>query len=157
MDVSNLEPVPKELQIYNAARAYAAGAGVIEKHTRIENTMMFAIQPCVTCATFAVELYLKCLLEIQGNQNVKGHNLLKLFQQLSGENKQGILTHFQKRAKNEHLPMGFLEAKFQEMENAFVEWRYLHETKQAFLNLEALRCSSFACQQQIKFHRPNWP
>jgi hypothetical protein len=151
-----LKPLPKELQIYQAAKQFSVAAGVIEQYTRIPDSMMFAVQPFVTCAVFSVELYLKCILAIEGQPDRRGHKVAVLFDALSQPSKDGLLFYIRGAYKNLGLPMAFLERGLAEMDNAFVEWRYLHERHSASMNLEFLRRIAWACQMHIKNLRPEW-
>lgn len=151
-----LQPLPKDLQIYQAAKQFSIGAGVIHKHTRIPDTMMFAIQPFVTCATFSLELYLKCILAIEGQTEVKGHKVAKLFEKISIGSKNGVLFFVRGAYANLELPLTFIEEHIRAMDNAFVDWRYLHEVKTASLDLQFLSRIVWACQEHIKNLRPEW-
>lgn len=116
-----LPHLPKALQIYQAAKQFSIGAGVIHKHTCIPDTMMFAIQPFVTCATFALELYLKCILAIEGQPEVKGHKVAKLFEKISIGSKNGVLFFVRVAYANFELPLTFIEEHVRAMDNAFID------------------------------------
>ncbi|WP_291272923.1 hypothetical protein [Geothrix sp.] len=152
-----LTPLPKDLLIYHSAKQFSVGAGAIEKFTRIPDSTMFAVQPFIVCAAFSVELYLKCLLEISGKSNVKGHDLLKLFSQLPTKDKEGILFFIRGAYVNLSLPLTFLEERLAELGEAFVEWRYVHEDKILSIDVHFLRQFAWGCREHIHNLRPDWP
>ena len=152
----NLPPLPKDLQIYRAAKQFSVAAGVIEKHTGIENSLMFAVQPFVTCASFSLELYLKCILEIRSQPESKEHSLSALFKLLPSSDQEALLFFLRGAYADLSLPIGFLENGLQSMANAFVQWRYLHEKSSASIDLQFLRRMAWACQEHIKSLRPEW-
>jgi HEPN domain-containing protein len=51
--------------------------------------------PMVICASFSLELYLKCLIQIESGTSEKGHDLEKLFFKLSPESQKMIRTSYE--------------------------------------------------------------
>ncbi|WP_434148264.1 hypothetical protein ACR2R6_13360 [Methylocaldum gracile subsp. desertum] len=152
----HLTPLPPELRTYQAAKQFSVAAGVIEKGTRIPDSMMFAVQPFITCAAFSIELYLKCMLLVEGASNVHGHKLQFLFSMLTQKSKDNILFYLRGAYANLELPCSFMSHGLTSIDNAFVEWRYVHEKDYASINLEFLRKFAWACQMHIRYLKPEW-
>lgn len=88
---------------------------------------------------FAFELYLKCLMGIENGYFYEGHNLLDLFQKLSQETQDKIISYHDNLTISRHKKyhgFGFdSEGNFitllSEASNAFVDFRYLFGDKSA--------------------------
>ncbi len=86
-----------------------------------------SVVPFVVNAAFALELYLKTLALLHGN-DVRGHDLLELFDALPTAAHQALLSNF----ANSKWPCGITDmvvfrAEIERLRHSFVEWRYLHE------------------------------
>ena len=76
--------------------------------------------PSIICGAFSVELAIKSLLYKNGIET-KGHQLLKLLQQLPTETQKEIYEGLEKEWVD-------FEAQLANCDKAFVDWRYAHET-----------------------------
>ena len=86
-------------RVFTTAEVYRASAQVLSKF--IANGMPHYMFPMVTCSAFSLELYLKCLILIEGNESEKSHDLERLFSSLAGESQIAIRTNYQKCAIHE--------------------------------------------------------
>jgi|SRR3989344_2165368 hypothetical protein len=96
------------------------------------------ISPILVNIAFACELYLKCLLCLRTSKSTKGHNLHKLFMQLSQNDRERIEVIFNERVRcsaiatrvrHEFPSLDFrLNSILREAADTFVNWRYPHET-----------------------------
>jgi hypothetical protein len=87
---------------------------------------IFAI-PFVVNATFSIELYLKTLGHIYG-ADLKGHNLVELLDRLPEAACASINDAAPAAASKWKIEEKIdMRACLSELQNAFVEWRYLHE------------------------------
>lgn len=86
---------------------------------KLKNPQHFMAMPAVVCAAFSAEIGLKTILGHEGKQP-KGHNLLKLFKQLSTERQYQIY---------ELTGMGIQEfaTHLNHSQLAFTKWRYIYE------------------------------
>jgi HEPN domain-containing protein len=77
------------LHIFAQAKSFAKAAGVLSK---VEDPaiMVDMAGPSLTLAAFASELYLKCLLVLQGSRPPNIHDLKKLFDRIEPEMQQTI-------------------------------------------------------------------
>lgn len=92
---------------------------------------MLSVAPFVVNAAFAIELYIKTLGEIYAT-SLRGHDLLILFDALPAEAHSALLGHFSSARWQANISTleDYREA-IEQMRNAFVEWRYLHEKMMA--------------------------
>lgn len=91
-----------------------------------------SVAPFVVNAAFAIELYMKAVAHLYGEPVVRGHDLLDLFDALPHE----AYAAFQQNFSKCNFQCGIAEiAAFryaiEQLRNAFVQWRYLHETSVA--------------------------
>jgi len=121
-------PPTLEQAIFRQAVSFATTASYLYKRDlTTKPTNGLSIAPFVVNAAFALELYLKALGHLF-NKQMRGHDLLKLFDALPSEAHQALHEHF-KNAKWEcdiTDMIGFRKA-LQDLRGAFVDWRYLHE------------------------------
>jgi hypothetical protein len=95
--------------------------------------------PSVTCQAFSLELYLKCLLRMQGSNYRGTHDLEQLYDLLSQENRDAIERIASKPldpmikgmfyiGRDPHLPQSLLvKDLIHESRRAFETFRYIHE------------------------------
>jgi hypothetical protein len=85
---------------------------------------------------FAVELYLKCLLAVEGSQIPDTHNLKTLFNQLSRQSKDKIRKRHNRLAKEHPVLSGFrqrlgiktdLDSLLEDGQDVFIQFRYMFE------------------------------
>ena len=78
----------------------------------------------IVLRAFALELYMKALLAIEGKK-CKSHNLKVIFQSLSSDT-QGLLK--------ENFQENEFDTALDAISNAFEEWRYFYESDENFIN-----------------------
>lgn len=89
-----------------------------------------SVAPFVVNSAFAIELYFKTLHELQGTNPGREHHLLKLYDELTQPTRDVVIKHALANGPRYGVPLttadqlrGFVD----ELDNAFVEWRYCHE------------------------------
>lgn len=84
--------------------------------------------PGIVNGVFAIELYFKSLIRSKGKN--KGHELLPLFKKLPKEISEEIELLAKPRMESlKAYEMDFI-GHLEDISNAFVKWRYIHEEKQ---------------------------
>lgn len=92
----------------------------------------------VLCLSFSLELYVKCLLEIRKKKG-HGHRITELFRLLDGKTKEGLCRLYALRTRTPALTVEEFKQIMKEVDNIFVEWRYVHEKEFAeFINIQLL-------------------
>lgn len=152
----HLKPVPAERATYNAARQFTVAAKFISSQPEKDGKITFPIQPYITCVSFSIELYLKCILQIEGAKDVRGHKLAALFKQLSKAARDNVLFYLRGAYADLSLPEHFLNNELVNIDNSFVEWRYVHEKDFAHINLQFLRRFAWACQMHVRYLKKEW-
>jgi len=84
---------------------------------------------------FAVELYLKCLLTVEGGQIPSTHNLKALFQQLSRQSRAKLKKLHKERASNDAVFAALrqrgiktdLDSLLEQGQDVFEQFRYIYE------------------------------
>lgn len=98
-----------------------------------------AVAPFVVNACFAIEIYLKTILETQG-QSSKEHNLDKLFGELDGDSTRIVEVAAQDVRPRYTLPeKSTFRSGLSELSSAFVQWRYLYEHERLSTELQSIR------------------
>lgn len=113
---------------------------LIDADPKIASVVQF---PGMVICAFACELYLKCLLVIEGKKPAKDHNLAKLFGRLEASNKEKIEAEWGRMLVVTGEQIKGFEEKFNvevprdlatalaDCGNAFEVLRYLYEGKKA--------------------------
>lgn len=86
---------------------------------KAKNPQYFMAMPAIVCAAFSIEVGLKTILSREGKP-ANGHNMLKLFKQISTERQYEIyeLTGMEMQEFAAHL---------NHSQMAFTKWRYIYE------------------------------
>ena len=114
-------------EIINSANSFLTGADrCFEQRPLGTNQFQMPIQPAIVCTAFAIELYLKAIITIEGG-SAKGHDLSALFVRLSPTSQLAI---------RDHLSLSKIDftTKLQNISGAFVEWRYVFEKSSASID-----------------------
>jgi HEPN domain-containing protein len=93
-----------------------------------------SVNPFVVNSAFAIELYLKTLHELQGTHPGKEHHLLKLYNDLTQATRDVVTKHALAEGKDygaEVTTADQFREFVDELDNAFVDWRYCHESGRA--------------------------
>ncbi len=94
--------------------------------------------PAVVCTAFSIELYLKAMLALD-NVEMNVHDVVKLFKGLNLPRQEEILAEM-------HLTREAFAEKLAEVGSVFVEWRYIYEKQDAYLDHIFLGELSKACR-----------
>lgn len=121
-------------KIFNSAVSFE-GAATLTEHPIPTAPLQYwwPIQPTIVNFVFALELYLKCLLTIQGKEFKKNHQLSEFFKVLEESSRKEITDRL--GYKDEEL---FL-AKIEEIDKALIEWRYIYEHDNKQIDIEFVK------------------
>jgi hypothetical protein len=136
---------PKD--IFNSADNFDLAAKVLESYNKnlfnsasVGEEIRIPFIPGVVLSAFALELYLKCILAIEGNEE-KGHNHSKLFSQISQKAQDDIKSAYkiQRQSQNaindeqdlrEYIPEQEFDfdSVLRDCGDAFTSFRYVYES-----------------------------
>ncbi len=147
---------PHEKQLYDSAGAYYLGATIIMKPpSPSAPAAHLLIQPAVTCAALSLKLYLKCLHAFDGKDDDSVYRIAELYKSLADATKKRLLAKFDELS-NRALSSDELIKRLAALDNAFVNWRYIHEEDAKSVNLEELEEMVLAAKATITAARPDW-
>ena len=131
--------ISKSESIYNQAQSFANTAAYLyEKDLKSLPRNPQSITPFVVNAAFSAEMYLKCLQEIHG-QITESHVLTVLFKSLPNKVKDKINKTSKKFESQYQIEKGILfKNHLKNMNNAFVDWRYIYEKNYESLNIQQI-------------------
>ncbi len=118
--------------MFNQANSFASiSADIFEKHLLKAPPNGAAMSPFVVNIAFAIELFIKTL-SIQHGKKLHGHEIKKLFKKLPGGAKDEIGHHLSRLCTSSQWADGIKTMKslrevLEEVDTAFIDWRYLHE------------------------------
>jgi len=122
------KPTTRENAMFRQAVSFATtSAYLYSRDLSKAPRNQFSIAPFVVNAAFGIELYLKTLAHIHGI-NLTGHELLKLFDSLPPKAKDSLdaVIPYCAAQRGMALPVIFRDY-ISELNNIFVEWRYIYE------------------------------
>lgn len=127
-DLGLYEPTTKLQAMHRQAHSFAICAIRIHDALLQKERNFAAASPFVVNAAFSLEVYLKALTECFGG-NFKGiHDLAALLQNLPSSAQMAIKVQLPFVMTTEELRLGYdLAAILQDLNKAFVDWRYLYE------------------------------
>ena len=138
--------------IFKQAESYFQAAHVLFMHaTQLIGFQPQLIFPSTVCEAFSLELFLKCLMLVEGTQYKPGHDLEKLFDHLSVDSKAHIRAHCERGLAQIQQMMNMAHQQYQQTgkgmaepppridfeyalassRRAFEAYRYVHEGKSA--------------------------
>jgi len=122
----------REQAIFRQALSFATTASYLyQRDLTVVPRNGMSVAPFVVNATFALELYLKTLGLLHDNE-LRGHDLLSLFDALPSVAHQTLLPNFAKSTSQCGITeMVAFRKEIERLRSAFLEWRYLHERKRA--------------------------
>ncbi len=145
-----------EKQLYDSAGAYYLGAAIIMKPPASSApTGNLLIQPAVTCAALSLKLYLKCLHSFDGKDDDTTYRIAELYKRLDNATKNRLLAKFAELSNRALSPDELLK-RLVALDNAFVNWRYIHEEDAKSVNLEELEEMVLAAKATITAAKPDW-
>ena len=99
------------------------------------------VAPFIVNACFSIEIYLKAIHEAYG-ESAKGHDLSKLYDNLNESAKITIDSAANDVRPQYTLPMeATFESCLSELNNAFVNWRYVYEHNRLSAEFQSIRCT----------------
>lgn len=134
-------------QIINTANSFILAADrCVEQRPLALGQFQMLIVPAVVCAAFAIELYFKAIITLEGG-SAKGHDLSDLFSRLSSNSQRALTTHLS-------VTQPAFVQKLKEISGAFVEWRYIFEQQTANIDMVFLnglaKASRFVVESMSK-------
>lgn len=81
--------------VFNTAEVFRGGSQILATHG-MPNYMF----PMVICSAFSLELYLKCLIRIEGGESENLHDLEKLFLKLTPESQKTVRACYEAQRPN---------------------------------------------------------
>jgi hypothetical protein len=122
------KPISQQDQMFRQAVSFATTSAYLYKNDLSSAPRnQFSIVPFIVNAAFGIELYLKTLGHIHGVR-LHGHELLKLYDSLPLVARDAVDAMVPACAAQRglSLPLSVRDCIF-ELNNAFVEWRYVYE------------------------------
>jgi hypothetical protein len=104
--------------------------------------------PAVVCYSFAIELYLKLLLNIAKKPIKKRHSLTDLTSDLPEEIIELISKHYGQSKKD-------LKKSINSISDSFIKWRYLYEYHEIAISLTVLSNLCIALHNCVKELKPS--
>lgn len=164
--ISMSQPNPENVS--KVAGAFAQSGGMLltagTQGNRPQQTF-----PGIVCSAFSLELYLKCLILLEGNKYTGTHKLDKLFQKLSQDSQtairngctpllqmQNIWNGVPRPPSSPPLPVLDFDYALQASRNAFDVFRYVYETEKLdggnWFGQPIIQCT----KERIIALRPEW-
>ena len=125
---------PHELAHSNGMSFLLAAKTLMVPRALTETTFQLPIAPAIVCYAFSTEIFLKSLLMRDGI-SYKKHDLFESFELLAPETKLKIMksAHQKLKLNNEDFI-----TKLDKVKNAFIQWRYIHESDFGSIDLQFL-------------------
>jgi len=132
--------------IFNSAESFYLGAKIILKSAEKQmidpqsTTFQLPILPYITNMSFSLELYLKCLLEIENINRPRTHEIAILYNKLSNN-----VPRYRE-----------FEDSLEEISNAFEEWRYSYEKEELSIDIDKINKAITVFRDLIIKIHPEW-
>ena len=119
-----------EEMMFNQAQSFANTANTLyQNDIKKHHKNFYSFAPFVVNASFSIEIYLKTLHKLYGN-NIKGHSLKALYKSLNKKGKEHISKVAEETKHLYKLEEGKdFEYYLNLLDKAFEEWRYIYEGK----------------------------
>ncbi len=164
-------PVVDPYNIFAQAEGFTdASTSMLDASNIPTGNMMMRVVSVATSA-FAVELYLKCLIVIEGKPVPREHNLSRLYAKLSADTQESLQAHYQaflpeylptmvdtRPASVPRGPRDYVSA-LSNAERKFEQYRYFFEAEGNMTSVAldgALECLLIATRESILTIRPDW-
>jgi len=140
--------------IFSSAESFYLGAKIILKSAEKQmmdpqsTTFQLPILPYITNMSFSLELYLKCLLEIENVNKPRTHDIAVLYSNLS--------NNIKSRVSNNVPRYRELEDSLEEISNAFEEWRYSYEKEKLGIDTGKINKAITIFRDLIIEIHPEW-
>ena len=155
-EIARLKNLPDQIveqQIFNQANGFylAAIRCATPKHIA-PGTVQIASSPMVTCLSFAIELYLKCLLKNQ-NSSIKSHDLSVLSNKLNVKDRDLIAQSYNALIGGDSN----YDKDIVIFAEAFIDWRYLYECTGKAVTIVRLFNLSLVLYKYVSNKFASWP
>lgn len=145
-----------EKQLFDSAKAYYLGANIIMKPSNSSPAdSHLLIQPAVTCAALSLKLFLKCMRALDGSDKDDIYRIAELYRSLSEAMRSRFLQKYDEFS-NTPSSSDDLIRHFEALDNAFINWRYIHEDDMKSVNIEDLEEMILAAKATITSIRTDW-
>lgn len=142
--------------IFRQAVAYAAGAMAINEVLTPDKTVdNFEPLPYILNLSFAIELFMKALLKCE-SKDCRGHLYLSLFDKLSDTNQRALLSAYRQKRRNTNMSQDEFRNEISSINNTFVQWRYVYESKNTTLRMRCLVAIANAAMDTNLKKQPTW-
>jgi hypothetical protein len=140
--------------IFDSAESFYLGAKIILKSAEKQmmdtqsTTFQLPILPYITNMSFSLELYLKCLLEIENINKPRTHEIAILYNKLSNNIKSKLSNNVPRYRE--------FEDSLKEISNAFEEWRYSYEKDKLSIDIGKINKAITIFRDLIIKIHPEW-
>ncbi len=135
---------------WNVARAFRGSYTALMEYQFARDALALRTVPGIVCGAFSVELYLKCLLALEG-KDVRKHEPSVLFGSLAADVRRHVVKHF-------GLPEPEVERLMERLDGAFEGWRYVHERSRTnHISHGDLDAAFNSLERAILAVHPDWP
>lgn len=177
------ENSPEAKQLFHGAQSYEEASLRLNKMASTSpTTLALLFRPVITCGTFSLELYFKCLITLEGNKYSHIHRFSKLYNQLTSESRNSICEMLYKKNQgtaklieaihpHESTDGAFLQESkrpitittltedafvsyLKDIDNAFIQWRYMTVQKGQGIQIDILHTIMEAVRLVIKAKCP---
>lgn len=136
-----LDQIPTiQRSMFNQANSFAnVAAEIFEKHLIAQPPNGAAMSPFVVNIALAIELFFKTLA-MQHGKKLHGHEITKLFKKLPSSAKADVEKQLKRLSSTSQWAgtiknMQDITAMLDEVDTAFVDWRYLYEDRTKALKI----------------------
>ena len=131
-------------KIFNSAVSFEGAATLTEHRIPVSpGQHWWPIQPTIVNFILALELYLKCLLTIEGKEFAKSHQLSKFFKAIENRSQNDIATQLG------YTDISLFLAEITKIDKALIEWRYIYEHDNKQINIEFLKAFCRSTKEYI--------
>ncbi len=137
--------------IFDAANDFRIASEILESRF---GQKVFPLRSTIVTTAFSAELYLKCLLNIEKNNNSNGHSLKDLYQKLGNNLRMKIEANYKNASSTKKQTKDVLD----ECKDIFVDWRYIYEKQNSAFSIDfrALRHIVVALDKTVRELKPEW-
>jgi HEPN domain-containing protein len=152
------------MKVFKSASSFKRAAGLLKQaHEDGDWDMLF---PFATNSALAAELFMKCLMHLDGVKVPQAHSLKKLFRNLHQSHRERIRKHFDEAVKKKpYIPKveAFepdfkfeLDKVLEATDNSFEEWRYIFEDREGTVRFFGMEEFVDALQAYLLSLEPAW-
>jgi hypothetical protein len=135
---------------WNIARSFRGSSMHLMSFWNAPDALAMRTIPGIVCGAFAVELYLKCLLVLDGTE-VREHAPSELFAALKPDTRKHVAKFFPTSSE------GDVKRILTGLDGAFVGWRYVYEGRKNHIDHGVLDTAFESLERAILDLHPDWP